>query len=311
MTTNSSSIRLVPKRLALVTCARVPQLDEDSHFLRQALAPQLLDAGIIAEPVVWNDPTVDWTKYSAVWLRSPWDYTAQRAAFIEWINDLEKQGITVWNATVVLRWNTDKRYLNDLTAAGFSILPTAWIESNDDLTIPLKFDASDVIVKPVVGASGKGMARGKWQDDDFTDAIKSQLQNPLMGGLMVQPYCPTIETEGEVSVVFWADTISHATQKRPRSGEYRIHAEYGGTMESLNLMEPWLQPLLEQTEAMVTWCNQRFSTDLLYARADYIKGPLGVWALNELELTEPCLYAQHASLQSITALGKTLIQRLQ
>ncbi|MFN8614498.1 MAG: hypothetical protein U0003_01120 [Vampirovibrionales bacterium] len=304
MTTTSTT------QLALATCSRLPQLDEDSHCLWRALAPRLANAGIEATPVVWNDPTVNWSDYSAVWLRSPWDYTAQRAGFIKWIDALEKQGITVWNAPDVLRWNTDKRYLNDLITAEFCVLPTAWFEGEADLANPMAFESSDVIVKPIVGASGKGMARGNWLDADFKQVARN-LMSTHAGGLMVQPYCPAIETEGEVSVVYWANTISHATQKRPRSGEYRIHAEYGGTMEGLNLMEPWLQPLLEQTQAMVAWCNQRFSTQLMYARADFIKSPTGEWSLNELELTEPCLYAQHASLQSITALGKTLIQRLQ
>ncbi len=309
MTTNPS-----PIRLALATCARLPQLDEDSHFLWQALVLQLAAAGIVAEPVVWNDPTVDWARYAAVWLRSPWDYTLQRGDFMAWIEHLKKEGVALWNAPEVLRWNTDKRYLNDLSNADFPALLTVWLEEEADCNTPLEFDVFDVIVKPIVGASGKGMARGNWQNDNFRDTIKSRLQNPLAGGLasglMVQPYCPAIETEGEISVVYWARNISHATQKKPAQGEFRIHPEYGGRMEGLPLKEPWMQPMLEQTQAMVAWCEERFDTKLLYARADYIKGPNGQWCLNELELTEPCLYAHYASPQSIELLGKTLIQRL-
>ncbi|MDH4378816.1 MAG: hypothetical protein QE263_02800 [Vampirovibrionales bacterium] len=305
MTTNPS-----PIRLALATCVRLPQLDEDSHFLWQALIPQLAAAGIVAQPVVWNDPTVDWGQYDAVWLRSPWDYVSQLGAFVGWIDHLENDGVTLWNAPEVLRWNTDKRYLKDLEMAGFSVLKTAWIESEFEMASSFTFDSSDVVVKPIVGASGKGMAKGNWLDANFLETVNALLKSQLPGGLMVQPYCKAIETDGEVSVVVWAGKVSHVTQKRPASGEYRIHPEYGGCMEGLALTEPWLQPLIEQTEAMVAWCNQRFNTTLLYARADFIKNLSGSWCLNELELTEPCLYAKLALPQSIAFLGQEIIRRV-
>ncbi len=102
-------------RIALVTCAQVPQLDADT---RKLLAP-LAARGVAAEPVVWDDPTVDWAAFDLAIVRSCWDYVPRRAKFLAWAQRVPQLA----NPAEVLAWNTHKRYLRDLAAAGVRWCP--------------------------------------------------------------------------------------------------------------------------------------------------------------------------------------------
>ena len=93
-------------RVALATCAAFPQLADDEPLLLD----QLRARGSCAEPVVWDDPTVDWNAYELVVVRTTWDYSWRREAFLAWVESLAR----VLNAADVIRWNTDKRYLAEL-----------------------------------------------------------------------------------------------------------------------------------------------------------------------------------------------------
>ncbi len=93
-------------RVALATCAAFPQLADDEPLL----IDQLRARGVGAEPVVWDEPTVDWNAYELVVVRTTWDYSWRREAFLSWVESLAR----VLNAADVIRWNTDKRYLAEL-----------------------------------------------------------------------------------------------------------------------------------------------------------------------------------------------------
>src|SRR5436305_14188978 len=101
----------------LATCAELPGGDEDGDLLVRALASR----GVAGRWVVWTDPTVDW-RAGLVVLRSTWDYTASRDAFLHWVTGLER----VANPAEVVLWNTDKVYLGDLAAARVPTVATAF-----------------------------------------------------------------------------------------------------------------------------------------------------------------------------------------
>ena len=61
----------------LATCAALPSGDEDAEVLAAALT----EYGLDPRWVVWTDPAVDWTAGLVV-LRSTWDYTFDREAFL-------------------------------------------------------------------------------------------------------------------------------------------------------------------------------------------------------------------------------------
>ena len=88
-------------RVALATCAELPQLGEDEPLLLDALR----DRGIAAEPAVWDDLGVDWGSFELVVIRSVWDYAPRRDEFVAWARSLPR----VLNPAEVIAWNTDTR----------------------------------------------------------------------------------------------------------------------------------------------------------------------------------------------------------
>ena len=112
-------------RLGFVTYAGAPDLTEDD---RLAVAP-LRTFGIAVDPLVWDDPKIEWGRYTALILRSTWDYHKKPTAFVAWLRRVESAGVPLWNPPGLIRWNMDKTYLRELAAKGVPITPTEWIEA--------------------------------------------------------------------------------------------------------------------------------------------------------------------------------------
>ena len=72
-------------RVALATCAEIPDGDDDFPALIEALA----GVGVDSEPAVW-DADVDWSAFDLVVLRSTWDYAERRDEFLAWARSLPR-----------------------------------------------------------------------------------------------------------------------------------------------------------------------------------------------------------------------------
>ena len=115
-------------RLALVTCATLPDLDPDDRLLLEPLR----HLGVDVTAAIWDDPTVDWAGFDLAVIRSTWDYPARRDVFVDWARRVPRLA----NPADVIVWNTDKRYLADLAAAGIPIVPTTWLAPDDSVALP-------------------------------------------------------------------------------------------------------------------------------------------------------------------------------
>src|SRR3982751_4667723 len=96
-------------RIALVTCATLPELDRDDQLLIRPLR----EAGVEGVPTVWDDPSVDWASFDLAVIRNTWDYPARRSEFLAWTRRVPR----LVNPAEIVAWNTDKRYLRDLSEA--------------------------------------------------------------------------------------------------------------------------------------------------------------------------------------------------
>ncbi len=115
-------------RIALATCAELPELDPDEQLLLEPLRA----LGIDAQPAVWDDAAIDWTAFDLVVIRSTWDYTARRDEFLAWAGSVPR----IVNPAPVLAWNTDKHYLNDLAKGGVPVVPTVWLDPGRAVDLP-------------------------------------------------------------------------------------------------------------------------------------------------------------------------------
>jgi hypothetical protein len=273
-------------RVALVTCAQVPELDADS---RRLLGP-LEAAGVAAEPAVWDDPTVDWAGFDLAVVRSCWDYVPRRAEFLAWAQRVSRLA----NPPEVLAWNTDKRYLRELAAAGIPVVPTTWVQPGQAWTLP---ERGEWVLKPAVSLASLDSGRYRLDDPRKQRLAVQHLRRLQAAGrvVMAQPYVHAVDTEGETARVYLGGRFSHAIRKGPvlagpDTGVDRRFQHDGGLDLRTRRPSAAQRAVADRVLAAVPGAPSR----LLYARVDLVPGPDGQPLLMELELTEPQLFLGHA-----------------
>lgn len=285
--------RCVPEStVALVTSADLPRLHEEDR----PLVPALADRGVHAEPVVWNDPEVDWSTYDLVIVRSAWDYAPQRAEFLQWSTSVPR----LLNPPNVLRWNTDKHYLQPLADHGLPVVDTRWLEPERNFTkrdLHNRFPArEEFVIKPAISAGSMDTARYSVQAEDRRVAIAHASRLLAEGRtVMVQRYVPEVDEHGEIALVFFHGTYSHAARKgtilhgaeRAEAGRYLPEdlEPYRATPEQIHAS----QEILSFARARIPGRSYS-SRPLPYARVDLVPRNNGGPLLMELELVEPNLF---------------------
>ena len=118
-------------RIAILRCGKLPgfvtwdipnldELFEEDNLLLQGFEAQKFEA----EPVVWNRPTIDWSRYDIALIRSTWDYLDDQGHFLQVLSQIEASSCRLFNPLAAVHWNIDKRYLFELEKWGVPIVPT-------------------------------------------------------------------------------------------------------------------------------------------------------------------------------------------
>ncbi|PRC41725.1 hypothetical protein C6A85_000000114150, partial [Mycobacterium sp. ITM-2017-0098] len=263
-------------RIVLAGCRALPEGDGDDAGLVAALRTR----GLHARWLAWDDPAT--LEADVVILRAAWDYIDRVEEFLGWTRRVRH----LLNAPAVVTWNVDKRYLQDLAAAGVPTVPSTFFAPGERVRIP----DGEVVVKPSVGAGSVGALR--FSDSAQACAHAEALQAAGRTAL-VQPYDPRI-SDGETALVFLGGQQSHAFVKSPilpPPGAAPVFDESGTYAEErLAPTEPDFE-LWDLGYAALTAAAAQLgieSTELLYARVDVIGGGEGPRLL-ELELVEPSL----------------------
>ncbi|MBF2052455.1 MAG: hypothetical protein IGS03_03200 [Candidatus Sericytochromatia bacterium] len=266
-------------RLGLATAPYLPQGVPDD----QLVLPYLAQHGIEAVFVNWAEPLP--AELDALIMRSTWSYFEIFEAFAAWIEQLKTLRIPVANPPARMQQNLSKRYLLELQAAGFATVPTRLIDADAPFgpaQLAQALDhAPELVLKPVISAAGHATYRVRDPDDLKPDDWCLLRQAQARDGLLLQPFVPQIQSQGEWSLVFFGGHYSHAVNKRAAADQFLIHEEYGG--QSTGQSAP--ADLQSLAEAVVA----RFAPDCLYARVDAIWHQ-EQWQVMELELIEPALY---------------------
>lgn len=264
-------------RLAFVTSLELPKIDIDEALLLP-LVPG-------SESVAWEDESVDWAGYDAVILRSTWNYIDHLEDFLAWAARVDAATMLV-NPLSVIRWNTDKRYLAELDAAGFAVVPTSYVPPGE--AVPAGALAGSIVVKPTVGAGSKGASL--FRDD--VEAALAHVATLHSGGktAMIQPYLDKVDSQGETALVYIGGEFSHAARKAPilsRAMEWStgLYADEEIAPASATAQER------ELADAIVAALPDLVDggSDIAYARVDLLPTSQGPVVL-ELELTEPSLF---------------------
>jgi glutathione synthase/RimK-type ligase-like ATP-grasp enzyme len=293
-------------RVAVLRFEELPNLEEfempedfddgvffaDDELLVQALQRR----GVEAEALGWNSARLLANEFDVAVVRSAWDYVERREEFLAAVERIEASGSRVVNPVEALRWNSAKTYLQDLDRAGIPTVPTYLAEHDDAVS---RLEGSDfAVLKPIVGSGGKGVVKVRM--DDLPEVLASLDRSRYV----LQPFAQSVQTEGEWMFVTVAGRHAAAFLKKPKEGDFRAHALYGG---STDLAEP-SQEDLAQVERM--W--SLLPHPVLYARFDLVRLD-GRLAVMELELIEPVLYLQfapHLADQLAEAVAELPVERL-
>jgi len=266
-------------------CAFLTMTDRQGYTIDDelALAP-LGERGILVDTLAWNQEGIDWSRYGLVVVRSTWDYQHRIEAFLARLAEIEASGARLQNDLDLMRWNLDKRYLRDLAEQAVPTIPTLWLDRLPAGALASLFDELQtevMILKPQVGAG----AHGAWKLTRDNLAGQASEIEAFYGDrtLMAQPFVPSVESEGEISLIFFEGHFSHALQKLPKTGDFRSQEEFGSRLTPLT-PEPELLSTAELALATL-------SSPPLYARVDLLRSPTPqqFWLI-ELELVEPSLY---------------------
>lgn len=268
-------------RIALATCASIPNLTDDDRLLIPALAAH----GISGHPAIWDDDTVDWRSFAAVLIRSTWDYHLAPDRFLGWIDRLDALDVRLINPAPVLRWNAEKTYLRELAAAGIAVVPTRWVErgaSASLMAILRETGWTRAVVKPSIAATAyrtwsTSLATAERDDARFRELVADSR-------VLVQQFVEAITSEGEWSLMFFGGDYASSVVKVPKAGDFRVQSDFGG----LSVVRDAPPALVTEASGVVDAAPFTRS-ELTYARVDGCVVD-GRFVLMELELLEPALF---------------------
>lgn len=257
-----------------------PDYPEPWHWAYDVQADALVNAGATVDALPWTDPG-DLFGFDLILPLVAWGYHHHYGAWLRLLNRLDAEGRRVLNPLSLLWWNSDKTYLTQLAAKGVATVATIEVDALDQDNLAAaaeRFGTEELVVKPPVSASAAGTHRIR-----VGQAIPSAERGRRM---MIQPFVPTIASEGEYALMLFDGVYSHTVVKRPKPGDFRVQEHLGGvTLPAVP--PPGAIELAQQALAAAPG-------PATYARVDIVRDEQGVLRVMELELIEPSLFLDHA-----------------
>lgn len=261
--------------IAIATCSQFAGAEPEDLQVITALRAR----GIETAHAAWDDGDVDWSRFELVVVRSTWDYPPRVQEFLAWASQLRR----VLNPLAILKWNTDKRYLNDLARAGVPVVPTRFLNPGDAFDTP----GEPFVIKPAVSCGARDTAL--YRVDQVKEAgahVRRLQENGRI--VMVQPYLERIELAGEISLMFMGGAYSHSVFRGALLNAPGSAAERAVDFSLIRRVEPMPEQLRIAGQALAAVPGG--PGNLLFARVDLIPDADGTPLVLEVELTEPYLF---------------------
>jgi hypothetical protein len=247
-------------------CAYLTMENAEGWSIDTELAfPPLMSLGWSIEVVPWRTENVDWDRFDAVYIGTPWDYPEDPEYFMRLLEAIDRSSAILVNDLALVQWTMPKTYLRDLEEKGAPIVHSIW---SDDIAADQLYDTFDqlhvdqLIVKPVISTNATDTYL---LERDTIRVLGGKLHETFKNRPhVVQPFIENIRSEGEFSLFYFNQQFSHAIQKIPKRGDFRVNAA---------------DQVVQSVDPLP-----------VYARADFVRGPDGSFLLMELELIEPSLY---------------------
>ena len=250
-----------------------------------SLSPAFAACDMILEPVRWREIAQKAKNHAAILPLMVWDYfEGHEADFMQAMQIASTQSLLL-NPYEVLKWNSNKAYLDDLAQRGAPVIDSLTV---DKVTIEAieagfaQFATDRLVIKPEIGG-------GAWRQVLLhrDEPLPSKELLPP-GRAILQPFMKNVQKEGEYSFLYFDGQYSHAVLKQAKSGDYRIQSIYGGTEKS------YAASAKDQLAAQAVLDVLDFTP--LYARIDLLRADDESLRLIEIEMIEPYLYLPHAKI---------------
>ncbi len=256
---------------------------------------------MIVDRKAWDDVTFDWSTTKSVVFRTTWDYFDRFDEFSIWLTKVSRQ-TQLFNSEALIRWNIDKHYLLDLKTKDVHIAETKFIEADTTTTLERLHNElgwTETVLKPCVSGAARHTYRLnknnlKTHEVLFQKLIKTE-------AMMLQPFQHKIVSEGEISMMVFNGTFTHAILKKAKPGDFRVQDDFGGSVHNYT---PTKNEIAFAQHA-VKACPEL----PIYARVDIFTDNDGKTALSELELIEPELWFRNHQ-EAAHVLAKAIKERL-
>ncbi len=283
--------------VVLLTDRRYLLPKEDTYTQNVVLEDQLVikalkQKGLRVSRTHWDDPNFDWSTTKFVIFRAVWDYFHRIDEFKKWFAATSKKTRFI-NSSALVSWNLDKHYLIDLANTGVHIPKTYFIEKNavNSLAEAIEFAKNKagiktdvLILKPCIAGGARHTYKFKQSEQYSLNEVFLQLISSE--AMMIQEFQEHIVSEGEISLVFFGQTYSHAILKKAKPGDFRVQDDFGGSIQDYQPTDEEINFALHAVKA---------APELpVYSRIDMFKDNEGKVALAELELFEPELWFRKA-----------------
>ncbi len=241
--------------------------------------------------------------YDLVLVRTIWNYYKSIPLFYQLLEILENSIVPIFNPTDILRWNMDKRYLQELQKEGFDIIPSLFVYDGDNKNV---FESAvgkgwkKIVLKPMISAgSYHTFVIDAGDKQRFSALVKRHYQNRPF---ILQEFLPEI-AQGEISTIRFHNGYTYSATKIPKAGDYRVQFDYGGKYH--------LRKVDSTIRIVADRISKRLNNKVIYQRVDGLWRE-GKFLIMEVELIEPDLYlnlskeAMHRWIENIEQIVSTL-----
>lgn len=256
----------------------IANLLEEDRLLGEALARR----GIRTERVDWARPDVDWAAVPRALFRTTWDYFLRWDEFRAWLERAAARTELI-NPPALIRWNTDKHYLAELSAGGVPTVETRFLDRGHPGSLADALDDAgweEAVLKPAISGGGRHTYRVRRAAVGEHEAIARERIDAE--DMLLQPFLEDVVARGEVTLVVLGGEVSHGVLKVARQGEFRVQDDFGGTVHP---HAPTVDEIAV-AEAAIAACP----VAPLYGRVDLVRAADGRLAVMEVEVVEPELW---------------------
>jgi glutathione synthase/RimK-type ligase-like ATP-grasp enzyme len=286
------------KRIALASCTGREKAWNADKLLVAALA----DLGVETSEPDWLDPAVNWAGFDLVFVRTTWTWMRDPVGFQAWLKAVDQQ-TQLLNPLPLITWGLAKTYLPELAAKGLPMVPSLLLDAPDAeraVEWTRQFGGDRMVAKAALGAGAINQHLLPLDAAALSQAWSTGW--PISGPALVQPYLPSVARKGELSLIMIEGRASHMVRKSPKSGDYRVQAEYGA--------QTLAEPISPEAEGIARACLAALPAEPLVARVDLVEGLDGGLLVMECEVVEPELFFSHHP-PAATALASAVLARLE